>query len=248
VKAETSEREREQRRREEQLPDELKGALLEQGFVLSRDQSFPMSSRSIELERGPLAIRIESDRGFWGIEVGVGGCDPVDIHLWREILDPLGQPDEVLTFVQQAAYLMSRLERIDELTSSPARSAEVLEQLRDLSFDRADRMWPGSNLRLEERLGDLIAEAGDVQVLGESPGEMTYQRNRRVFAVRPERDVVEFRLSEDIAEAAQRTPDTGTSARGADWVRFSPSSWDEHAADRLDAWFRVAWRFAGERR
>ena len=92
-------------------------------------------------------------------------------------------------------------------------------------------------------LADLLDEAGDVQVLA----DREYARNGRPFAQRTGENVIELRLGEEIAEAALRTPDTGPSNRGPDWVRFAPQQWDEHALDRLEAWFRVAWRMAGTR-
>ena len=57
--------------------------------------------------------------------------------------------------------------------------------------------------------------------------------------------MLELRLGQEIGEAALRTPDTAPSDRGLAWVRFSPAQWDEHAFDRLEAWFKVAWRMAG---
>ena len=56
--------------------------------------------------------------------------------------------------------------------------------------------------------------------------------------------VFELRLGNEITEAALRTPDTRPSTRGSAWVRFAPSDWDDMAFDRLEAWFRVAWRLA----
>ena len=59
-------------------------------------------------------------------------------------------------------------------------------------------------------------------------------------------------LHEDRADYAAKTfsrlsTDTGVSKRVLyEWVRFFPSDWDDYARDRLDAWFRVAWRFAAE--
>ncbi len=97
-------------------------------------------------------------------------------------------------------------------------------------------------MALEERLAELAAEAGDVQLKGSD-----YSRNGQVFVVHPSGGVIELRLSPDIAEAARRTPDTDASSRGEDWVRFAPSAWEQHAIDRLDAWFRVAWRLAASR-
>jgi hypothetical protein len=80
----------------------------------------------------------------------------------------------------------------------------------------------------------------------EASGE--FSRAGVVFAARIGVDAIELRLGPEIAEAATRTPDTFLSSRGAGWVRFAPRVWDEHAFDRLEAWFRVAWRFAAPRR
>lgn len=92
-------------------------------------------------------------------------------------------------------------------------------------------------------LDALLDEAGDVEV----PTDREYARDGVVFAARPDEDVFELRLGDEIAEAAMRTPDTGPSSRGAAWVRFAPATWDEIAFDRLEAWFRVAWRLAVRR-
>ena len=95
-------------------------------------------------------------------------------------------------------------------------------------------------MTLEGRLTELAAEAADVQVTDKHE----YSRAGTVFAVNPSAKVIEVRLGPEIAEAAQRTPDTSPSARGEAWVRFEPRDWDDHARDRLDAWFRVAWKLA----
>jgi hypothetical protein len=89
-------------------------------------------------------------------------------------------------------------------------------------------------------LDALLDEAGDVT----TPTGGEFARDGIVFAVRPAEDVFELRLGAEIAEAAMRTPDTGTSNRGPDWVRFAPPNWDDMAFDRLEAWFRVAWRLS----
>jgi len=100
----------------------------------------------------------------------------------------------------------------------------------------------------EPTLGDvldsLLDEAGDVV----TPVDREYSRGGVTFAARPAEDVMELRLGDEIAEAAMRTPDTAPSTRGAAWVRFAPPVWDEHSFDRLEAWFRVAWRLAATRR
>lgn len=99
--------------------------------------------------------------------------------------------------------------------------------------------------QLSATLEELATASGDVSV--RSRGATTdYARGSRPFAVR-DGDAIDLRLMAEIAEAARRTPDTHASSRGDDWVRFSPKDWDDHARDRLEAWFRVAWRFAEER-
>jgi hypothetical protein len=99
------------------------------------------------------------------------------------------------------------------------------------------------NVNLGDLLADLLDEAGGV----ETPASRQYARNGVTFAIRSGEEVIELRLSTDIAEAALRTPDTHASSHGDDWVRFSPPTWDEHARDRLGAWFRVSWRLAEKR-
>ena len=54
----------------------------------------------------------------------------------------------------------------------------------------------------------------------------------------------EFRLDPAVAAAALRTPDTSPSARGHDWVAFTPADLDQHAIDRATAWLASAWRRA----
>lgn len=98
---------------------------------------------------------------------------------------------------------------------------------------------------MEQRIESLARDAGarDAQ----TGDEREYANGDQVLAV-VSRGAVDLRLGPEIAEAARRTPDTDGSARGPDWVRFAPKQWDDHASDRLEAWFRVAWRLAGEGR
>ena len=91
---------------------------------------------------------------------------------------------------------------------------------------------------LGDILADLLDEIGEVEV----SASREYAHDGIPFAWRPEEEVLEVRLGVDIAEAALRTPDTHVSERGDAWVRFSPPEWNEHARDRAEAWFRVAWR------
>jgi hypothetical protein len=97
-----------------------------------------------------------------------------------------------------------------------------------------------SDASLGDILAELLDEARDVEV----QATREYARNGVAFAHRTDEEVVEIRLGAEIAEAAMRTPDTQPSSRGTDWVRFAPKTWDDHARDRFEAWFRVAWRFA----
>jgi len=97
-----------------------------------------------------------------------------------------------------------------------------------------------------EMLDELVGEAADIDVASVGDG-FEYSRAGRLFAARTGDGSTEVRLGAEIAEAAMRTPDTTLSSRGPDWVRFAPAAWDEHALDRLEAWFRVAWRMAGNR-
>jgi len=97
-----------------------------------------------------------------------------------------------------------------------------------------------SDASLGDILADLLDEVEDVQTLA----TREYARNGVAFVHRTDEEVIELRLGAEIADAALRTPDTQPSNRGAEWVRFAPKAWDDHAADRLQAWFRVAWRLA----
>jgi predicted metalloendopeptidase len=57
---------------------------------------------------------------------------------------------------------------------------------------------------------------------------------------------VELRLDSAIAAAASHTPDTELSPRGPEWIRFHPRTLDDHALDRLEAWFALAVRRANQ--
>lgn len=96
---------------------------------------------------------------------------------------------------------------------------------------------------IDELLEELTQELGGVRT-GRAGGATEYLRGATAFAVSDGR-AVELRLGDEIADAAARTPSTSLSRRGPDWVRFAPPTLDDHAADRLEAWFRVAWRAAG---
>jgi hypothetical protein len=81
-------------------------------------------------------------------------------------------------------------------------------------------------------------------VAAEGVGETRrWQAGEALFATL-EGDRAEFRLDPQIARAALRTPDTGPSPRGPDWVVFAPPLLDDGAVDRAEAWFLSAHRHA----
>ena len=74
-------------------------------------------------------------------------------------------------------------------------------------------------------------------------GATTWTRAGVRFAIL--RDAgVDLRVGVLIGAAAMHTPDTVTSAEGSDWVAFAPPELDQHALDRLTAWFAAAHRRA----
>jgi hypothetical protein len=75
-------------------------------------------------------------------------------------------------------------------------------------------------------------------------GEVSYRRGKAVFA-RASADALEVRLPDDIADAAERTPDTAAIPGQPGWVRFAPLGNERHVTDRAAAWFQTAWRHAG---
>ena len=96
------------------------------------------------------------------------------------------------------------------------------------------------NPSLDDLLAELVTETPDVK---QKSGE--FSRNGVVFAARLEPKAIELRLGPEIADAAMRTPHTGPSSRGEDWIRLEAADWAD-ANDRLEAWYRVAWRLAGK--
>lgn len=97
----------------------------------------------------------------------------------------------------------------------------------------------GSLARL---LTDLAAELPDARPATDA-GVTTWSRAGAVFAALGPLGV-ELRLDRPIASAALRTPETGPSPRGAEWVRCNPRELDGHAVDRVRAWFELAYRRA----
>jgi len=101
---------------------------------------------------------------------------------------------------------------------------------------------PTSDLTL---LDVLTAAAEDLPGIeaGDGEGALHWSAHGVRFAAL-EGDRAEFRLDPLVARAALRTPDTGPSTRGAEWVAFAPSALDDGAVDRAEAWFLSAHRHA----
>jgi len=97
-----------------------------------------------------------------------------------------------------------------------------------------------------ELLVALDSAAADLEGVGvemDADGSRTWSRGGTVFSVLTGSGA-DLRIGATIADAAVRTPDTTLSARGPDWVTFSPPILDDHARDRLEAWFAAAHRRA----
>jgi hypothetical protein len=77
----------------------------------------------------------------------------------------------------------------------------------------------------------------------EQGSTVEFSRTGTVFAA-IEGTAASYHLSPAVARAALATPDTAKSARGADWVTFSPIAMDRFALDRAVAWLESAWRNA----
>lgn len=103
-----------------------------------------------------------------------------------------------------------------------------------------------SDLTLADVLGAAAEGVDGVDVLTDD-GATTWSVGRVPFVVL-EGSGASFRLDPLVAAAALRTPDTGPSPHGADWVSFSPSVVDDLAIDRAEAWFLSAARRASSSR
>lgn len=93
-------------------------------------------------------------------------------------------------------------------------------------------------------LADVLAAAAEgLSGVTARPGEdgLEWAAGPSVFAILAG-DRAEFRLDPVVVRAALRTPDTVLSARGADWLAFTPGLLDDHAVDRAEAWFLSAHR------
>ena len=93
-------------------------------------------------------------------------------------------------------------------------------------------------------LEDLAPELGQVETAIE--GDSVAWRAGGVTFAELTDGGVELRLDPAIAAAASHTPDTDLSTRGPEWIRFHPGTLDDHAIDRLEAWFALAVRRANQ--
>ncbi len=100
-------------------------------------------------------------------------------------------------------------------------------------------------MTLAELLGEAALDLATVRTTTSTDGRTEFRVGDHLIATLSADGVGEFRLDPLVAEAAQRTPDTMSSERGADWVRFAPATLDAHAADRAVAWLGSAARRAG---
>lgn len=98
-------------------------------------------------------------------------------------------------------------------------------------------------MTLRDLLEDAAADLDGVEAEVAADGARIWSHGGRPFAMLAADGVAaEFALDAAVASAAARTPDVTASPRGAGWVRFSPASLDDHAADRAAAWLASAHR------
>ena len=103
-------------------------------------------------------------------------------------------------------------------------------------------------MSLRELLADAAGAFEDVETALAPDGAITWSRSGRPFAgLSADAATAEFALDPAVAAAAVRTPDVGSSSRGAGWVVFAPQDLDDHAADRAVAWLASAHRRAEPR-
>jgi hypothetical protein len=99
------------------------------------------------------------------------------------------------------------------------------------------------------RIAELVASIAPFldDVASEvDPGGLAVYRRGAIEIARADARSLEVRLPADIAEAAARTTDAVALEGEPGWIRFTPRSDERHVADRAEAWFRTAWRHAGE--
>jgi hypothetical protein len=102
-----------------------------------------------------------------------------------------------------------------------------------------------SDLTLRAVLDAAAEDLGDLRQ-GAEGASVSWAVGATVFAAL-DAGLAEFRLDPLVARAALRTPNTGPSTRGPDWVAFAPEILDDGAIDRAEAWFLSAYRRAGSR-
>jgi 2,4-dienoyl-CoA reductase-like NADH-dependent reductase (Old Yellow Enzyme family) len=96
---------------------------------------------------------------------------------------------------------------------------------------------------LDAVVREAAAALPGIAATSASDGAVAWSASGHPFAVLgPDR--IELRLDPLVAAAALRTPDTHRSDRGPDWIAFGPAPMDEHAVDRVVAWFAHAARRA----
>ena len=93
-------------------------------------------------------------------------------------------------------------------------------------------------------LPEVAGELPGVTAVAAADGSTEFRVGERAVVVLELDGSASFRLDPAVAAAARRTPDTGASERGAEWVRFSPTALDPHGVDRARAWFESAARRA----
>lgn len=99
-------------------------------------------------------------------------------------------------------------------------------------------------MTLRETLAVAADDAGIAPTIT-ADGGIEWTRDGRLFAtLDADGGRAAFRLDPVLATAARRTPDTGASSRGPEWVEFAPRTLDGHAIDRATAWFTAAARRA----
>ncbi len=116
---------------------------------------------------------------------------------------------------------------------------EETEGVDDGQQDEGDAQIP-------QAMVDLLLATADLDPpveLSAGPDGTEYEISGRVFAWAAGR-AFEVQLGPDIASAALRTPDVTDSVRGDGWIRLEPAIIDDHAADRVVAWFELARRIA----
>jgi 2,4-dienoyl-CoA reductase-like NADH-dependent reductase (Old Yellow Enzyme family) len=94
-------------------------------------------------------------------------------------------------------------------------------------------------------LDELAPELGPIETAA-AGDDVAWSAGGVTFAELTDRGV-ELRLDPAIAAAASHTPDTDLSMRGPEWIRFHPRALDDHAIDRLEAWFALAVRRATQK-